>query len=92
MQKDLQQVRLQKLQLNLKMKEVASWKNQGHQRRQRKQGSQRSYEDGIKAFSNESPEHEDERADGFVEYVLEPPSIRSNYKVTDHQLKSRQSV
>ena len=48
------------------------------------QASQRSYEDGIKAFSNESPDQEDERANGFVEYVLEPPTIRSNYKVTDH--------
>lgn len=73
------------MQLTLKMKEVANWKNQGRQRRQRMQASQRSYEDGIKAFSNESPEQEKE-ADGFVEYVLEPPSIRSNYKVTDHQL------
>ena len=34
--------------------------------------------DGIKAFSNQSPEDFDETADGFVSYVRDPPSVRSN--------------
>ena len=40
--------------------------------------SQKRIASGIKPFSSDSKDQDDDLADGFVRYVMEPPSVRSN--------------